>query len=233
METISTLEEYWKIPRERRRDKYLAESASLKIPVQDNGERIIGITIPKVHCAENNTYALREGVIERLRAATSFLPAGLHLKLYSTFRPVEVQRELFAKFGEQIQRQRPELQGQALHDEVTQFVADPNGCPPHTTGGAMDVTLCDEIGNDIHMGSAVNVIEPLGISHSDSALVDEVARKNRGLLYSTMSKAGFFNLPTEWWHFSYGDQYWAAFTEHPVAVYGPRPLSDFPGHYSR
>jgi D-alanyl-D-alanine dipeptidase len=37
-----------------------------------------------------------------------------------------------------------------------------------------------------------------------------------------MSTAGFLNYPTEWWHFSYGDRYWALDTGEQTAIYGPR-----------
>jgi D-alanyl-D-alanine dipeptidase len=29
------------------------------------------------------------------------------------------------------------------------------------------------------------------------------------------------NYPTEWWHWSYGDRYWALMTGAPAALYGP------------
>ncbi|MEV1002288.1 M15 family metallopeptidase [Nonomuraea sp. NPDC050202] len=46
-------------------------------------------------------------------------------------------------------------------------------------------------------------------------------RANRRLLAQAMSAAGFTNYPTEWWHWSYGDRYWALTTGAPAAVYGP------------
>ena len=33
--------------------------------------------------------------------------------------------------------------------------------------------------------------------------------------------AGLVNYPTEWWHWSYGDRYWALMTGATAAVYGP------------
>jgi D-alanyl-D-alanine dipeptidase len=33
--------------------------------------------------------------------------------------------------------------------------------------------------------------------------------------------AGLVNYPTEWWHWSYGDRYWALVTGAPAALYGP------------
>lgn len=34
-------------------------------------------------------------------------------------------------------------------------------------------------------------------------------RDNRRLLYKIMTEAGFTNLPSEWWHYDYGDRFWA------------------------
>jgi D-alanyl-D-alanine dipeptidase len=48
---------------------------------------------------------------------------------------------------------------------------------------------------------------------------NEEARANRRLLYWLMREAGFASNPTEWWHFSYGDQMWAQATGTPQALY--------------
>ena len=34
-------------------------------------------------------------------------------------------------------------------------------------------------------------------------------RNNRRFLYNLMMDAGFGNLPSEWWHYEYGDKNWA------------------------
>jgi D-alanyl-D-alanine dipeptidase len=36
-----------------------------------------------------------------------------------------------------------------------------------------------------------------------------------------MRVAGLINYPTEWWHWSFGDRYWALLTAAPHALYGP------------
>jgi D-alanyl-D-alanine dipeptidase len=55
---------------------------------------------------------------------------------------------------------------------------------------------------------------------------DQEARANRRLLHWLMIEEGFAGHPDEWWHFSWGDQMWAALTGAPVAHYG---LADIPG----
>jgi D-alanyl-D-alanine dipeptidase len=46
-------------------------------------------------------------------------------------------------------------------------------------------------------------------------------RANRRLLAEAVGAAGFVNYPHEWWHWSYGDRYWALATGSPFAIYGP------------
>jgi D-alanyl-D-alanine dipeptidase len=47
------------------------------------------------------------------------------------------------------------------------------------------------------------------------------ARANRELLARALRGAGLVNYPTEWWHWSYGDRYWALVTGAPAALFGP------------
>ena len=48
---------------------------------------------------------------------------------------------------------------------------------------------------------------------------DLEARANRRLLYWLMEEEGFCNNPTEWWHYSFGDQMWARLTGAEAAYY--------------
>ncbi|WP_406807061.1 hypothetical protein [Burkholderia semiarida] len=36
-----------------------------------------------------------------------------------------------------------------------------------------------------------------------------------------MTDAGFTNYPSEWWHWSVGDRYWAVIQNESHAIYGP------------
>lgn len=40
---------------------------------------------------------------------------------------------------------------------------------------------------------------------------------NKGI--DAMTTVGFVNYPTEWWHWSYGDKYWAFMKSEPHAIY--------------
>lgn len=54
---------------------------------------------------------------------------------------------------------------------------------------------------------------------------EEECLKNRRLLYYAMSEAGFASYEEEWWHFSYGDQFWAK-KNNCEAIYGPTKFSE-------
>ena len=55
----------------------------------------------------------------------------------------------------------------------------------------------------------------------DAPLAGRHARANRELLAQVLRGVGLVNYPTEWWHWSYGDRYWALMTGATAAVYGP------------
>jgi D-alanyl-D-alanine dipeptidase len=89
------------------------------------------------------------------------------------------------------------------------------------TGGAVDLTLIDENGLTLNMGTDFNA-EPLKTQNATYTAAQNIsieALRNRQLLMSVMSKAGFVNYPTEWWHWSYGDKYWALQTGNLEAIY--------------
>ena len=55
----------------------------------------------------------------------------------------------------------------------------------------------------------------------DNEIDIEVNR--RELLINIMTKVGFVNYPLEWWHWSYGDRYWAAVNK-TESIYGAEGL---------
>jgi D-alanyl-D-alanine dipeptidase len=82
--------------------------------------------------------------------------------------------------------------------------------PPHSTGGAVDVIIMDSSGEILDMGAGFNDLTVA--TYTNYVGVSPVVAKNRKMLVLVMEKSGFVNYPTEWWHWSYGDQYWAAMT---------------------
>ncbi|MGL4520266.1 MAG: M15 family metallopeptidase [Phocaeicola sp.] len=89
------------------------------------------------------------------------------------------------------------------------YVSNPaNGGGLHNYGLAVDVTLVDEWGDELPMGTA---FDHLGKeSHIDkeaelvaAGILSEVERQNRLLLRKVMRAAGYMPLRSEWWHFNY------------------------------
>jgi D-alanyl-D-alanine dipeptidase len=85
----------------------------------------------------------------------------------------------------------------------------------------VDLTLADESGKEIDIGTRLNADpeESNNACFTLAANISDSARANRQLLINTMSKSGFVNYPTEWWHWSYGDRYWAYHTNNPFAFF--------------
>jgi D-alanyl-D-alanine dipeptidase len=99
----------------------------------------------------------------------------------------------------------------------------PVGVAPHVAGAAVDLTLVDLDGNGLDMGTEIDATpeQSGGACYFDSPLIDVVARRNRTVLAHALSGAGLVNYPTEWWHWSYGDRYWALMKGYDAALYGP------------
>lgn len=74
------------------------------------------------------------------------------------------------------------------------------------------------------MGTRVNASpeESDGACYTDAGGVGSEARANRRVLGDALTAVGMANYPTEWWHWSYGDRYWALQVGADRAMYGPR-----------
>lgn len=186
---------------------------------------------------------VREGVYRALLAAARSLPEGIKLLVLDGWRPWRVQQYLFDTLHEAIKHRHPNANEEELLTRTREFVSlpsrDPSKPSPHLTGGAVDVTLCDADGLPLDMGTLFD--EAVPASHSDhfeqkgSELTpaQQRARDNRRLLYYVMQQQGFTNLPSEWWHFDFGDQLWAQYGGHRFACYGPAELDTIENRWRR
>jgi D-alanyl-D-alanine dipeptidase len=80
--------------------------------------------------------------------------------------------------------------------------------PPHSTGAAVDITLVNDIGEVVDMGSPIDEMSDRSLPEYYHHSHPEY-HAHRQLLRDVMLKAGFQRNPREWWHFSFGDQMWA------------------------
>jgi D-alanyl-D-alanine dipeptidase len=164
---------------------------------------------------------LRREVLQRLHTAQKGLPAHLRIVLKAAYRPLEVQRKLFDDVALILSDVHPGKDKDEIYTITSQYVSDPDrNVPPHSTGGAVDVTLYNvETGLPLDMGSPINFPDERSWAFNFTGLADE-QKNNRLLLHNAMVGAGFANFASEWWHYSYGDQRWALFYGEPAALYG-------------
>ncbi|MBD3880530.1 D-alanyl-D-alanine dipeptidase [Phormidium tenue FACHB-886] len=172
-------------------------------------------------------YYLRRGVLERLLNAQNVLQRshpGWRIQIFDAYRPRAVQQYMVDyTFAETVKAQgkTPELlsaaERQDILGQVYQFWAVPSDNPatppPHSTGAAVDVTIVDVTGQAVEMGSPIDEMSPRSypdhFASAEGSAEHLTFHRNRQILKQAMLAAGFRQAPEEWWHFSWGDQFWA------------------------
>jgi zinc D-Ala-D-Ala dipeptidase len=181
----------------------------------------------------------REGVVQKLVVAASQLPAEYELLVWDAWRPLSVQQALFDGYCQVLREQSPSLSEEEIRRQAATYVSIPSNHnlhpSPHYTGGAVDLTLADRHGHPLPMGTEFDVFDS-SCSFGTSCLTrsleyllergehlneeEQTALYNRRVLYHTMIASGFTNYCEEWWHYDYGDQFWAIVSSN-TAFYGP------------
>lgn len=88
------------------------------------------------------------------------------------------------------------------------YVSNPaNGGGLHNYGFAVDISICNENGDSIPMGTLVDYMGRAAHPEYEeemlrTGMLTQEAADNRRLLRSVMSAGGFKVLKTEWWHFN-------------------------------
>ena len=215
-----------------------------QISIVECGERLVSIPLERLAVVsphpyqqlgapygDKSPYMLRQTVVDRLLAAQTQLEAihpGWRIQVFDAYRPVAVQEFMVRHTYETLrQGASPEASEEELMAQVYQFWALPSEDlktpPPHSTGGAIDLTLVDATGTPVDMGSPIDEPSPRSIPDYFAASTNPEEKRyhtSRELLYQVMQGAGFARHPNEWWHFSWGDQMWAWLTNQPAARYG-------------
>ena len=131
---------------------------------------------------------------EKFRQAAGLLgklKPGWKLLVFDCLRPRSLQEKLFA----------------AVKDTERQpYVANPRSGSIHNFGLAVDLSLEDDRGREVDMGTGFDDFTPLaqpaqeGTNLRSGKLTREQV-EHRQFLRSIMTQAGFIQLPIEWWHF--------------------------------
>lgn len=214
----------------------IADPKILAIPIGHSDEPLVDLkqqTIlqygPSPEIPNNQDYTfMRQTVYQKLVAAQKRLPPGYHFCLYEGYRSMSLQKMLFDTHYKDVAKSHPNWTATELFAETTKLVSpvinqdgSPN-IPPHSTGAAIDVYLLDDQGNPMDMGIHPKdwMADEGGVlSLTASKIIPPIAKKNRQIMSDVLSAEGFINYPTEYWHWSYGDRYWAFMTDQPQALY--------------
>jgi D-alanyl-D-alanine dipeptidase len=209
----------------------LSDERVAAVPVEESGEPLVDLrTVPelRVDTRQSDTdgsYAyVRSSLAQRLLTAQALLPDGIRLLIIEGFRPPELQSRYFAEYTARLTARHPGRTPEWIRRQASAYISPPE-VAPHVSGGAVDLTLCTTDGAELDMGTQVNdsPVASGNACFTAAPGLSEPARHNRDLLVAALSAAGMVNYPTEWWHWSFGDRYWAAHTGQKHAVYGPHP----------
>ena len=204
------------------------------VPIQDNGEPLVDprTLSPRIHFAEKHpkfpdmtrTPQVRRRVAEMLAQAAESSPEGIDIQIVEGFRPLAQQRFMYEQIKAEYAKRHPEWSRATLHRMTNILSAPPDDpCPPpHTTGGAIDLTLIR-----LPSGELLDMVSPFEWDETSAPThlpgLSPEAQANRKLLIDTLEKTGLTNYAGEWWHWSYGDFGWALRVHAPRALYDRLP----------
>ena len=211
--------------------KLIPDKEIVQIPIKDNGEKLVYI---KDFCPEivirlgkyikkegkkfiKDSCFVRESVAKRLKVAQKYLPKGYRLMLRCGHRALNIQRKRYNWMYSKIKKKYPDWNKEKLKEETSKCIAPIDIVPPHSTGGAIDISIIAPNGRQLDMGTRLGEFNKKTYTNSNE--ISKTAKRNRKLLSSVMKKVGFVNYPTEWWHWSYGDRYWAAVLKKKYSIY--------------
>lgn len=116
----------------------------------------------------------------------------LSLFVYDAVRPLSVQKKMYKV---------------VQNTKYAAYVANPTRTGLHNYGMAVDLTICDEDGNPLDMGTPFDYFgSAAGINKEAELIRNGILTnkqvKNRQLLREVMIYAGFLTIRGEWWHFN-------------------------------
>lgn len=204
------------------------EQTLAEIPVVENGEPLVDLdTVDALRVDRRPAFGapgvcLRVGLVDRLIAAQTLLPAGLLLLVVDGHRSLPDHRRRVAMAVEELRRARPDWPEERVRAAVRQRI-HPGELGSHLTGGAVDLTLCHRSGEPLWLGTELYTGPEAssGACYAASPRVSPDTRARRLIIRQVLAAVDLVNRPTAWWHWSYGDRYWAYVCGTESARYGP------------
>ena len=185
------------------------------------------IALDNNRAKKEETAYLRKTVAEMICRAKGYLPNGYTFVIRDAWRPKHVQEEIINSFIKRFTKNQPSWPKEKTLREVEKYVAPANGknASGHMVGGAVDLTLSKK-GRKIPMKSSK-------LSYQENAKslqtkLPKYIQRNRQLMFNVLRKVSLSNYPKEYWHWSYGDVWWAKRNNKKVAIYGvmEEPIKD-------
>jgi D-alanyl-D-alanine dipeptidase len=144
---------------------------------------------------EYEGHYLHKDAAAKLRKAAELLTQakpGWKLRVFDALRPREIQKRMWTV---------------VKSTSSSKYVADPREGSGHNYGMSVDVTLEDEKGREVEMGTEFDDFTPLAQPRNESMFLrngklTKAQYDNRLLLRRIMKQAGFGPLLQEWWHFN-------------------------------
>jgi zinc D-Ala-D-Ala dipeptidase len=141
---------------------------------------------------------LQKEVVARLKKAQDYLSAshpGYHLLIYDATRPLSKQWDLWNALPQYSPKVR------------SNYVANPAEHSIHNYGSAVDLTVADEQGRPLDMGTPFDFFGEMAYPSREKALLasgklKKEAYSNRLILRKAMIHGGFMPIEYEWWHFN-------------------------------
>lgn len=197
------------------------------VEIPDNCGIIIEMKYPLLNMDNAiNKCLVRKKVLNKLLEAKKYLPKNVTFKIWDAYRPLSLQKELYYKYKEKIIKEfnlenlNKEEQDKIISNYVS-LPSDDEEIPPlHSTGGSIDLTLVyTDTKKELDMGVEFDEFSLLtNTNYFEQHNINKKIRNNRRILYNAMIKAGFTNLPSEVWHYDYGNRAWA-FYKNTKAIY--------------
>lgn len=195
------------------------------VPIVENGDPLVDYLAEGVLLDDADRFRyrrerfMRKGLYDRLVAADAALrPGGHRLMILEGWRAPHIQRRMYLAVERRFRATYPELCEEALREIVETFSAPMNVevPPPHTTGGAVDLALSTLAGERLDVTAPFHVYDEAAYPFDTPGLDPEI-RGLRDVMAEALVGAGVTNYPSEYWHWSYGDQGWAYRGGHPHA----------------
>lgn len=167
-------------------------------------------------------YKVREAIYHKIgRISKRLDEQDKTLIIRSVWRSFEHQKLLWDNRVASLQKEYPKLGLKEIHKIASYFIAEESKSM-HATGGAVDALIYDKRTDRVmdfgtNDGLNIELNEKCYPYHPD---ISDEAKQNRRLLIGLFEAEDFICDIKEYWHFDYGNLFWAIEKGEEVAPYG-------------